>query len=260
MIDWYYSRNDIAADILERDKIIALIKTRLNATVPFLHQDLVNVCERRNITPVILSLFPEQSLTTIFTHKIWMMFKNDPQLINEFTGQQPNFRRRKLHQEIKNIDKSGNMPDIGLYDAYQLIKLSKIKITLILDRIDSAIFQKRKSVISLFSDLQNIRDNTLNAQIIFAVEEDVNSAFIKEKQVTTIELRSVEPDTLVNHALDTASQVSPHFKISKDEAMNFFLKSDSAENYIEKLQKMVLHQNSDFKKDSIQGDAYSPFN
>ena len=249
MIDWYYSRRDLA-DLIYQDlmlsekKVMFLKKTELNVTESFLKQDFSQICINKSVLPIFLPCVTITEFLDAFSKQIWMLFKNDKKVIELFLSNQSKLREAELRTEISHIGDSKKIPTLGLYDAYQILSLSKRQIILLSDDIEQVMPIKVNS--ELWTALQLFFQNVPNARALFATKVESTRVKIFNDVMNITELPAIDTSKQIDYSLTMVKHISPHLDISRSDAHDFYKQCQHPKDYLHRLQSMVLQQEAVF--------------
>ncbi|TGA73260.1 hypothetical protein VFES401_00675 [Aliivibrio fischeri] len=242
-MNWFPTRNHDSKLILEskghtKQRVIIVPKTDFNAAKAFIFSDLYDVCLENNYVPVILPPIDDQFISH-FCLLIWNTFKEETSIIEQFLLNQPAFRALNLKDHI--LNDSDATPDIGLYDAFQLIKISEKKVVLMSEEMDMLFDKERYSLLlALNNALKGVSDSLL----VGIASSSLRSS--KKFGCQIYKLDDMGILTVVNHGLNMVKKVSPQLHISLLEAIECCSHCQSFEEFISKLQLMVIYQQEAF--------------
>lgn len=247
-MNWFPERISDTKLILEsnsdlKERFILIPKSDVNASTAFISFDLYETCLKNNYTPIILPSINEYFITH-FCSLIWNVFKKETAIIDQFLQNQPTFRALGLRRHISNSN--DNTPDIGLYDALQLLKIPKTKIVLLSENIDVLFDKKYRYLLTALNGF--VKDAPTSLLIGVGGAEIINcSKRFRKYGYKIYELNDMTGTEVVSHGLGVVKRVSPHLNISVLEAIEYYSICHCVEDFILKLQEMVLYQRQDFK-------------
>ena len=247
-LNWYPDRKYLVKEALEgsvdvKSRFKIMSKRSYNATSALLRHDFIEVCSSLNTIPILLPKVDE-NFTENLCSLVWNIYKNDTAIVKQFCKSQPHNRCIALQKEIDDMhsyDILDRVPDIGLYDAYQILSLSNDRVVLMSLEADPFFTKKHQSLllgINFF--LQKSKDAV--AILAVSLSKETITKQKKKHPITAYNLPNINAGQFIDHAIDTAKKVSPHLDISKVGTARLYSLCSSAEEFISRMQEMVLYQ------------------
>ncbi len=211
-----------------------------NAAQSFVNDTLYQASSDLGYTPIFLPSFTE-SFTQLLCSKVWLVFRSEQSIIQDFLMTQPTFRAQELTEQISK--NPNHTPDLGLYDAFQILSLSGRKVLFLCGNIDRLFCKKNSNLLTGFK----LFLKKSNLSLLVGTSSDSLEAKCLDHEIkTTYTLNNFDSSRLVAHVLSIAHQVCPHLVIPYKYALAFYSECKTTECFIKTIQNMVLYQRSTF--------------
>ena len=191
------------------NNVVLLPNTPWNAATAFVLCDISQYAATLGVTLVRLPSIDEGDVPS-FCDVVWQRFERNKCIVEQFLAAQSTHRRESLKALL--IDsKLNNALDLGLFDAFQLISLSKQTLLFLLESID-ALFVPQN--VTLLSGVEYFLMQSSNTRLIGVCHENLlTSSQFTHHQDGVYRLNNFNNKELVRYALKFVCRVSPHFEV-----------------------------------------------
>ena len=187
------------------NNVVLLPNIPWNAATAFVLYDISQYAATLGVTLVRLLSIDEGDVPS-FCDVVWQRFERNKCIVEQFLAAQSTYRRESLKAIL--IDrKSNDALGLGLFDAFQLISLSKF----LSESIDACFTLQN---VTLLLGFEYFLTKSSNTRLIGACHENLlNSSQFTHHQDGVYRLNNFNNKELVRHALKCVCRVSPHFEV-----------------------------------------------
>ncbi|WP_274056105.1 hypothetical protein [Vibrio parahaemolyticus] len=220
------------------NNVVLLPNTPWNAATAFVLYDISQYAATLGFTLVRLPSIDE-GVVPSFCDVVWQRFERDKCIVEQFLAAQSTYRRESLKAIL--IDRKLNDAlGLGLFDAFQLISLSKQTLLFLSESIDVCFTLQN---VTLLSGFEYFLTKSSNTRLIDACHENLlTSSQFTHHQYGVYRLNNFNNKELVRHALKSVCRVSPYFEVVESTLKALLKQYPSFEAFFSAVQKMVLHQ------------------
>ncbi|HCH5588669.1 TPA: hypothetical protein NKZ51_003999 [Vibrio parahaemolyticus] len=238
---WFPARLDDTEAILNNailyNNVVLLPNTPWNTATAFVLYDISQYAAL-GFTLVRLPSIDE-GVVPSFCDVVWQRFERNKCIVEQFLVAQSTYRREGLKALL--IDRKLNDAlGLGLFDAFQLISLSKQTLLFLSESIDACFTLQN---VTLLSGFEYFLTKSSNTRLIGVCHENLlTSSQFTHHQDGVYRLNNFNNKELVRHALKCVCRVSPHFEVVESTLKALLKQYPSFEAFFSAVQKMVLHQ------------------
>ncbi|EOX4430007.1 hypothetical protein ACLVXC_004170 [Vibrio alginolyticus] len=239
---WFLPHLDDTEAILNNailyNNVVLLPNTPWNAANAFVLYDISQYAATLGVTLVRLPSIDEGDVPS-FCDVVWQRFERNKCIVEHFLAAQSTYRRESLKAILIDI-KLNDALGLGLFDAFQLISLSKQTLLFLSESIDACFTLQN---VTLLSGFEYFLTKSSNTRLIGACHENLlTSSQFTHHQDGVYRLNNFNNKELVRHALKCVCRVSPHFEVVESTLKALLKQYPSFEAFFSAVQKMVLHQ------------------